>query len=156
MKKPLLLAIGFLAGVMPITAQKTLSAADGRTHKVLMQLERDIGQANIRRDKKFFEQIEADEFIFTDSGGGITTKAEDVASLDKPPGDFQLMAYDVDEMKVSLYGSTAVVTGRTTTVSKGKDREITSRSRFTDVFVMRSGRWQLVAGHSSRIREPQK
>lgn len=122
----------------------------------LMQLERDIGQANINRDKAFFERVEADEFIFTDSGGGITTKAEDVASLDKPPGEYKLVSYEVDEMKVAIYGNTAVVTGRTTTVSRGKDREVTGKSRFTDVFVKRDGRWQLVAGHSSRIREPQK
>jgi len=122
----------------------------------LMQLERDIGQANIKRDKAFFERVEADEFIFTDSGGGTTTKAEDVASLDKPAGEFKLVSYEVDEMKVMIYDKTAVVTGRATTKSQGKDREIISRSRFTDVFVKRDGRWQIVAGHSSRIREPQK
>jgi hypothetical protein len=27
------------------------------------------------------------------------------------------------------------------------------RNRFTDVFVKRNGRWQIVAGHSSRIRQ---
>ena len=49
-----------------------------------MQLERDIGTANIKRDKAFFQRVEADEFIFTDSGGGLTTKAENVAGLDQP------------------------------------------------------------------------
>lgn len=127
-----------------------------KTEAELMQLERDIGTANIKRDKAFFERVEADEFIFTDSSGGITTKSEDVASLDKPPGEIRLISYLVDEMKVFVYGKTAVVTGRVTTISRGKDREITGKSRFTDVFVKRSGRWQLVAGHSSRIREPQK
>jgi hypothetical protein len=137
-------------------SQKKTDAKQSKTESELMQLERDIGEANIRRDKAFFERVEADEFIFTDSGGGITTKAEDVASLDKPAGDFKLVSYVVDEMKVFVYGKTAVVTGRATTVSRGKDREITNKSRFTDVFVRRSGRWQIVAGHSSRIREPQK
>ena len=127
-----------------------------KTAAELMRIENEIGDANIRRDKAYFERVEADEFIFTDSAGGITTKAEDVASLDKPPGEFRLVSYTVDEMKVLDYGKTAVVTGRTITVSRGKDREVTNKSRFTDVFVKRSGRWQLVAGHSSRIRDPQK
>ena len=121
-----------------------------------MQIERDIGDANVRRDKAFFERVEADEFVFTDSGGGMTTKAEDVASLDKPAGEFKLVSYVVDEMKVRVYGKTAVVTGRTTTTLRGRDREVVNRSRFTDVFVKRGGQWQIVAGHSSRIREPQK
>ena len=31
-----------------------------------MRLEHDIGAANIKRDKAFFERIEADEFIFSE------------------------------------------------------------------------------------------
>ena len=122
----------------------------------LMQLERDIGEANITRDKAFFARIEGDECIFTDSGGGLTTKAEDLASLDEPVGETKLVSYIVDEMKVLDYGKTAVVLGRVTTTTRGKDGEVTRKSRFTDVFVKRDGRWQIVAGHSSRIREPQK
>ncbi len=128
----------------------------GKTEAELTQLERDIGDANIRRDKTFFERVEADEFIFTDSGGGITTKAEDIASLDKPAGEFKLVSYLVDELKILDYGKTAVVSGRTTTTLKSKDREIINKSSFTDVLVKRDRRWQLVAGHSSRIPEPKK
>jgi len=146
----------FLLLSMAVAAQRPPSKEEGKVAAELMQLELDIGQANIRRDKAFFERVEADEFIFTDSSGGITTKAQDVASLDNSPGEFSLVSYVADEMKVNVYGDTAVVTGRVTTVSKGKDREITNRSRFTDVFVKRNGRWQIVAGHSSRIRDPQK
>ena len=137
-------------------AQSAISKKDSKIAAKLTQLEKDIGQANIRRDKAFFERIEADEFIFTDAIGGVTTKAEDIASLDKPAGEIKLVSYEVDGVHVRVYAKTAVVTGRATTVSKGKEREITSRTRFTDVFVRRSGRWQIVVGHSSRIREPQK
>jgi uncharacterized protein YdeI (BOF family) len=119
----------------------------------LMQLERDIGDANVKRDKAFFERIEADEFIFTDSSGGITTRTEDVASLDKPAGDTKLVSYVVDDMKVRVYGRTAIVIGRVTSTYKRQDKELVSQTRFTDVFVKRNGRWQLVAGHSSRIKQ---
>jgi len=65
----------------------------------------------------------------------------------------KLVAYDVDEMNVLLYDKTAVVTGRVTTKRMVKGAEVVSKSRFTDVFVWRQERWQLVAGHSSRIRQ---
>ena len=133
-------------------AQKKYS----KTEQELIQLERDIGQANILRDKAFFEKVEADEFIFTDSGGGVTTKTEDVASLDKAAGDTKLIAYDLDEVRVNIYGDTAVVNAIGISTYRTKDRDAVVRNRFTDVFVKRAGRWQLVAGHSSRIREPQK
>ncbi len=129
---------------------------DLKTEQELMQLERDIGDANVRRDKAFFERIEADEFIFTDAGGGLTTKQQDVASLDEPPGEFRLVSYVPDEMRVYIYDKTAVVFGRVTTKARSSkdEREVINQSRFTDVFVWRAGRWQIVAGHSSRIRQP--
>lgn len=57
----------------------------------LLRIENEIGQANIHRDKAFFEKIESDDFIFTDSSGGVTTKNEDLASLDKPAGETKLV-----------------------------------------------------------------
>jgi hypothetical protein len=146
-----LMASGALAQTGPATGAKL-----SKTDAALMQLEREIGAANIRRDKAFFNSIEADECIFTDSSGGLTTKAEDLASLDKPEGESKLVGYLADEMKVKVYGSTAVVWGRTTTTYHGPKGEVVARSRFTDVFVKRGGRWEIVAGHSSRLREPQK
>jgi hypothetical protein len=130
-----------------------------KTEQELMALERAIGDANVRRDKAFFERIEADEFIFTDAGGGITTKQEDVSSLDTPPNPDapRLVSYVPDEMRVYLYDKTAVVFGRVTTTYRDKEgKEGSSQSRFTDVFVWRDDRWQLVAGHSSRIPQKQQ
>ena len=139
------------------TSAKKETGKDAHTKEELMQLERAIGKANVNRDYNFFERVEADEFIFTDSGGGITTKKEDLESVKAPANpDSKLLSYEVDEMKVMLYGKTAVVTGRSTLKGVNKGQEWTSQSRFTDVFVWRDNRWQIVAGHSSRIRPPQK
>jgi hypothetical protein len=128
---------------------------DERIAQALMQLERDIGKANIENDYAFFDRVEAVEFTFTDAGGGVTTKKQDLEGLKQPPNpDVKLTAYDVDDMNVRLYDKIAVVTGRVTTKRLVKGQAMTSQSRFTDVFVWRDGRWQLVAGHSSRIRTP--
>ena len=159
--KRLLVIVAFVITVASFAAgQKTSkkeSGKDERAREELMQLERDIGRANVNRDYAFFERVEADEFIFTDSGGGITTKTEDLASVKAPANpDSKLLSYEVDEMKVMLYDKTAVVTGRSTLKGISKGQEWTGQSRFTDVFVWRDNRWQLVAGHSSRIRPPQK
>src|SRR3982750_2022078 len=131
---------------------KKVSGKEERAKNELMQLERDIGKANVQRDYAFFERVEADEFIFTDSGGGVTAKREDLASVRAPANpDSKLLSYDVDDLKVMLYGKTAVVTGRSTLKGINKGQEWTAQSRFTDVFVWRAARWQLVAGHSSRV-----
>ena len=139
------------------TAGKRASSKEERSKQELMQLERDIGRANVERDYAFFERVEAEEFIFTDSGGGMTTKKEDVESVKVPANpDSRLLSYEVDDLKVALYGKTAVVWGRSTLKGVRKGQEWTIQSRFTDVFVRRDNRWQIVAGHSSRLRPPQK
>jgi len=153
MKTGLIVAIAILVCSALVYGQTAGGGSKvSRAEAELMQIERDIGDANVRRDKAFFERIEADEFIFTDSGGGLTTKAEDVGSFDKPAGDTKLVSYIPDEMKVSIYGNTALVTGRVTSTYKSPKGEAVIRSRFTDVFVKIKGRWRIVAGHSSRMR----
>jgi Domain of unknown function (DUF4440) len=138
-------------------ASKKVSSKEERSKRELMQLERDIGKANVARDYAFFDRVEADEFIFTDSGGAVTTKKEDLESVKAPASpDSKLLSYDVDDLKVMLYDKTAVVCGRSTLKGINKGQEWTSQSRFTDVFVWRDNRWQIVAGHSSRIRPSQK
>lgn len=135
-------------------AQDTKVERDENIKRLLTEIERDIGRANIDRDYKFFDRIEAEEFIFTGENGSLMTKKEDLAGLKEPASpDYKLEAYDVDDVKVTLYDKTAVITGRVTTKAKFKGADVTKQTRFTDVFVYRDGRWQIVAGHSSRIRK---
>jgi len=117
---------------------QTKATKDEKTKQELTQIERDIGRANIDRDYHYFDRIEAEEFIFTGENGSITTKKEDLAGLKEPANpDYKLEAYDVDEVKVTLYDKTAVVIGRVTTRAKLKGADVTKQTRFTDVFVWR-------------------
>jgi hypothetical protein len=159
MKRLLILsALAFLHA--PAAHAQTAGKKPGkeeRARQELMRIERDIGRANVERDAAFFERVEADEFIFTDSAGGITLKKEDVAGVKAPANpDSKLLSYEVDDMKVMLYDDAAVVTGRVTQKGVSKGQEWTAQSRFTDVFVWRDRRWQIVAGHSSRVPAPRK
>ena len=120
----------------------------------LIAIEHAIGDANIRRDRDFFDRVEATEFLFTDANGGLTNKTEDLAGLVGPraPGSAILETYTVDDTRVCVYGESATVWGRiTTTGIRGDRTPYRNQVRFTDVFIRRDGRWQLVAGHSSRL-----
>jgi hypothetical protein len=143
----------YLAGLALATGVASVpSRAQSATDTApLVRLEHEIGDANIRRDKAFFERVEADEFLFTGADGSLTTKREDVASVDQTPA-VTLTTWALDSMRVKRYGSTAVVWGLVTTGGKRRDgTPFSHRSRFTDVFVFREGRWQIVAGHSSGV-----
>lgn len=118
----------------------------------LLTIEQEIGRANFQCDYRYFDKMEAEEVIFTDASGNVSDKKEDMAGeKDCVKHDF---TYDVDDFRGSLYDNAAVVTARVTIAGTNKEgKAFTRQSRFTDVFVWRDGRWQLVAGHSSRISE---
>jgi hypothetical protein len=56
----------------------------------------------------------------------------------------------VDELSVRAFGDEAVVTGRTR-VTAGGGSSTTLTLRFTDVFIHRCGRRQVVASHATRL-----
>jgi hypothetical protein len=63
--------------------------------------------------------------------------------------DTRIDSLATDSIVVRAFGDTAVVTGRTTAAAGGQ----TVVLRFTDVFVWRDGKWQVVASHATRVAQ---
>ena len=147
----ILVALIFALALSAQSAKKASSSPE-KAKQDLLAIERSIGRANFQCDYKLFDKVEAEEFIFTDASGNVSNKKEDMAGeKDCVKHDF---TYDLDDFHVTLYDNTAVVTARVTITGTNKEgKPFTRQNRFTDVFVWRDGRWQLVAGHSTRIAE---
>ena len=73
-----------------------------------------------------------------------------------PEPDFLILDDTLTDMKVRLYGSIGIVTGRSIEKVKVRGKETTIQYRRTTVWVKRQGRWQCVSFHGSRILEPPK
>jgi ketosteroid isomerase-like protein len=58
---------------------------------------------------------------------------------------------DLGEMKVRVFGNTAVVTGTDTEKSSYKGKDTSGKYVWTDVFVQRNGRWQAAASQSVKV-----
>lgn len=116
---------------------------------VLLQLERDFAQAWVKGDAKWIAEHEADEMIITGPDGVLSNKPEDLGSL--KAGDSKVESMSVDDMRVLVLGDTAVVVGRLTSKGKYLGKDVSGVSRFTDTFVKRDGRWQVVASQNTRI-----
>jgi uncharacterized protein DUF4440 len=150
MKTSVVIALLMLVGSLFAQKQSTPPGTPGQIKDELIRIEHEIGRANLECDFRYFERIEAEEFIFTDASGNVSNKRQDLAG-EKDCRKSEA-TYDIDETDVRLYPLSAVVTGRVTITRKDKEgKAITRKSRFTDVFVWRDATWQLVAGHSSRI-----
>jgi hypothetical protein len=142
------------AGLLPATglAQQPTEPAATPEHvrREILAVEERIGQANFECDYKFFASVEGPEFIFTNSAGGVTTRAEDLAGeKDCRPSKG---TYRLDDVRLMTLGNVVVFNAlATTTTMKPGGEPLARTQRFTDVLVRRDGRWQLVAGHSSRV-----
>ena len=120
--------------------------------------ERDVAKTNeefdraiVSRDAAAYERILADDFIFTSFDGTLTDKAKELAKVKS--GDLKFELGKSDDVRIKIYGKTAIVTGRFTAKGTSKGREFTFSERYTAVFVKRNGRWQMVAEHSSEIAQ---
>jgi ketosteroid isomerase-like protein len=105
--------------------------------------------AAVKADGAALEKIYADEYLFTDEEGLVWNKTQDIANVTS--GAYKPASYKFDDMKVRIYGDTAVVTGRNMVKATYKDKDISGPYRFTDVFVKRDGRWQCVATQAVRV-----
>ena len=92
--------------------------------------------------------MSADEYRLTNPDGTMLINSEVLADL-KSGKDVISSAF-TDEINVTKYGDTAVVTSRWTAKEMYAGKNASGQSRYTNVWVKRAGRWQVVA--SSRLQ----
>ena len=80
--------------------------------------------------------------------GAVMTRAQALELCKAPPAPIGTMTSD--DFWVRAFGDAAVVTGRTVATTTGPRPESVTL-RFTDVFVRRNGRWQVVASQATRL-----
>jgi hypothetical protein len=142
-----LVVAGMLLIAVSAFGQAPGSAKD--LQQQLLDIEKKIAVANNECDYDYFRRIEAKEFIFTDSAGQVSTRDEDLAGeKDCKKTDYK---HEFDEPRLLRYPEVVVFNARHTISGQRNGKDFRASIRFTDVFVWREGRWQLVAGHSSRI-----
>lgn len=156
MKKATLCVVLIITGFLGLamaqgnSGQATKDKKSGSVEEELMKLERDGVEAMRRNDISYFEKLEAPDYIFIDPGGMVHTREEDLAIARS--GDLKIESMNIDEMKVRVYGDTAVVTGQSTVKGSFKTHDISGKYRWTDVFVKRNGKWQIVNAQLTPIQ----
>ena len=127
-------------------------AASSGVEQALMQIEQELTDTLIKGDPSASERYLADSFTFTGPDGMVSTKAQNIA--DMKSGALKIESSKIEDMKVRVYGDTAVVTYATTDKGTYKGRDISGQYRWTDVFVKQNGKWQLVSGQGTPIPKP--
>lgn len=117
--------------------------------QVLTSLERGWNDAFYKKDLAFLDRVLADEYTATYDDGSRGDKAKELALAEA--FDQQVLSAIQDEFTVKVYGNTAVVwfTLNVAGIKQGERAEL--KLAYTDVWVMRDGRWQCVSSQSTRI-----
>ena len=121
----------------------------GDSESEVRELERQRFQAMERVDVVTLNRILSDDLIYTHANGLQQTKAELIGVLGS--GDFKYESINASDIRVRLYGETAVVSGRATMKIRRAGEEQTFKLCYLDVYVRQEGRWQMVAWQSSRV-----
>src|SRR5436309_35746 len=132
-----------------VTASASQRQPAESDQQILIKLEQGWNDAFYRKDVAFIANILSDEFVATYDDGSRGDKAKELALV----AEFnqQVESAIQDEFTVKVYGNTAVVwfTLHLVGIKQGQRAEVVLR--YTDVWVMRDGRWQCVSTQSTRV-----
>ena len=130
-----------------------LAVADTVTdERELTQLINDLNAAIVKPDIAFLERVLDRDFVHYRPHGNVENRAQYLEY--RKSGRVHFDSLLADEIKVRLYGDTAIVTYRSTAKGKDQDGVIDEKRRWTRVFVRKSGRWQLVESQGTTIQKP--
>ena len=144
--KLILAFIALLVSMASVTPGQTPS----RVERELLKANRAYDEALVRGDAAALDRLYSNEFVYTNFDGEIRTKAQQLGFTRS--GDLKLESGQSDDVRIRVYGYTAVMTGRFTAKGKFKDRVIDVRERYTAVWIKKRGRWQLVAEQGNSIK----
>ena len=118
-------------------------------HKEIEGLELDWRQAQLTNNVSAVDRLLADDYLGISSNGTLETKADELTR--RRSGTLHITQLDLSDIKVRIYGDSAVVTSKAVVVGKNGDRDISGRFRYTRVYSNRDGQWRIVSIEASRI-----
>jgi len=142
---------GLLICLLAISVNQSL-LAQSSAEKEVLQFERDACKAFVDADAAALERVLTDDFTLTLSNGDISTRANEIDELRS--GKVRYDVFENYDMNARLYAdSTAVVLGKTRVKGTSEGKPFDRVVQFTDTLAKRDGRWQVAAGHVSRLEK---
>lgn len=145
------LVLASLASSHALQAQGVKRDRDN-TAKELRAIEQKLAAAWVEGDREYINRILADDWSVTDAAGRVLAKQQVMREAFES-ADRRIESLQIDDVQVRVFDKCAVVTGRTRARGSYKGSSMSVTLRFTDVFVRRAGRWQVVSSHATQIVE---
>jgi ketosteroid isomerase-like protein len=118
---------------------------------VITKLELNWALAIVNKDTAAVDRLLAKEFNGTTPTG--YTYSREMAIADLKNGVYDVTMMDMDQIDVNVFGNTAVAFTSQSEISKYGDEDFSGHYHYTDVWIKKNGRWQVVASHGSKFSE---
>jgi len=136
--------------LMFITAFSVITFGQSKSdEKILMNIEQELLDSIVGKKLSAIEKYYAADYVFT-TPEGVTIPRKDLFEAFKS-GVLSVESSTNSEMKVYLYGNTAIITYTSMDKGKSNGTEINGKFRWTDTFVKMKGKWMIVATHGTPI-----
>jgi ketosteroid isomerase-like protein len=132
-------------------AAQTSKASSSADAAKLVALERLWNQAQVIRDSAAVASMIGDKFVNTEWDGEVTDRGRFLADFADPK--FQPTIMSIDDVKVEMYGATAIVVGNYHTKGTYGGKPYEHFGRFTDTWLFEDGKWLCVASHTSLLKK---
>ncbi|MFN2492303.1 MAG: nuclear transport factor 2 family protein [Pyrinomonadaceae bacterium] len=144
--------------LMPVSLLQTghsQTRQDNQVEQEVRKLERAWLDAYEQHDAKAMNAIVADDFVITFPDGSMQTKPQILDSIKVPPSPGGLsLKFHTEEVQARVYGDTVILSGLVVTDYMRDGKPAKEKSRYTDTYIKRKGRWQVVASHLSHAPKP--
>lgn len=131
-------------------AQAPKAGSSTETAK-LVTLEHMWNEAQVSRDAVAIASMIGERFINTEYDGEVSDRRKFLADFADPK--FQPSVMNIDDVKVEMYSTTAIVTGTYHTKGTYGGKPYEHFGRFTDTWIFGDGKWLCVASHSSLVKK---
>ena len=149
MRRIFVIAVVTVSAAAIASGQQQNAGRDSKkvVEQVIRKLDSERIQAQIHADAAALERIYANDFVGVGPSGTVRTKPQVIS--DFTSGELKFQSIITDDVRVRVYGNTAVETGRSTMEGQDKGKSVPHETRFTRVWIKQQGSWRLVANHYS-------
>lgn len=138
-------------------AQQAQQTNLSKAQEEVRKLERQWLDAYEQHNAEAMNLIVADDFTITFPSGAMQTKPQIMSMVKAPwPPSAPKMRFYTEDVRSRAYGDTVILIGRVVTEFERDGKTVKEASRYTDTYVKRKGRWQVVASHLSNTKEAMK
>ncbi len=114
----------------------------------IRQSESDWAEQSVTHDVAVLERILADDFVGVSTTGKRYTKAEEIKTSQGP---IEFLSNHLDDVNIRFFGDTAIAQG---SESWKKKNGSSGKFVWTDTWLKRNGKWQIVAATDVLVLDP--